>query len=112
MDLMQIYNTLSATICEALAKNGEQVICQPEIKDMRSIKKESLKLVTLWITNSKDNRMLKEEYAPILLKAILPDYLNSPPQVREPEVIECCKAILIKLESDGQDYIIEIFQAV
>lgn len=111
LDLMQIYTVMSEAICDSI-RNNPQNISQPEIKEMRSIKKESLRLITLWITKSTDNRLLKEDYSPSLLQNILPDYLNSPVEVREPEVIDCCKAILTKLGMDGQDYVLEIFKSV
>ena len=111
LDLMQIYTVMSEAICDSI-RNNPQNISQPEIKEMRSIKKESLRLITLWITKSTDNRLLKEDYSPSLLQNILPDYLNSPVEVREPEVIDCCRAILTKLGMDGQDYVLEIFKSV
>ena len=108
---MQIYGVMSQAICESI-RNNPQNISQPEIKEMRSIKKESLKLITLWITKSNDNQMLKNDYSPALLQNILPDYLNCPVEVREPEVIDCCRAILTKLGMDGQNYVLEIFKSV
>lgn len=45
---------MSGNIVAAIAINGESVTKQPLIKSMRGIKKETLKLISDWISKSND----------------------------------------------------------
>lgn len=49
---------MSANITDAIATNGDSVTKQPLIKNMRVIKKETLRLIADWISRSNDNAMV------------------------------------------------------
>jgi len=49
---------MSANITDAIATNGDSVTKQPLIKNMRVIKKETLRLISDWISRSNDNAMV------------------------------------------------------
>ncbi len=50
---------MSGNIIAAIAINGESVTKQPLIKSMRGIKKETLKLISDWISKSSDPDLVR-----------------------------------------------------
>ena len=65
---------------------------------MRVVKKETLTLISCWVSKSLDSTMVKEHFLPPLLHTILADYNCNVPQAREPEVLSCVTTIVDKLE--------------
>lgn len=90
---------MSENITSAVALNGEQVTKQPLIKAMRVVKKETLKLISAWISRSNDHVMVLENFIPPFLDAVLLDYQRTAvPSAREPEVLSAIASIVNKLE--------------
>lgn len=91
---------MSENITAAITLNGEQVTKQPLIKSMRVVKKETLKLISDWISRSNDHSMVLDNFIPHLLDAVLLDYQRTAiPSAREPEVLSAMATIVNKLES-------------
>ena len=78
---------------------GELVTKQPLIASMRTVKKETLKLISCWVSKSQDPGMVREHFLPPLLDAILGDYQRNVPGAREPEVLSTVTAIVERLEA-------------
>lgn len=90
---------MSDNITVAIATNGESVTKQPIIKGIRVVKKETLKLITGWISRSNNPQMVLDNFIPPLLDALLLDYqMCSVASAREPEVLGAIAAIVNKLE--------------
>jgi len=49
---------MSENISAAIAVNGEMVMKQPLIKNMRVVKKETLKLISDWVSRTSDHQMV------------------------------------------------------
>lgn len=49
---------MSENISTAIANNGESVMKQPLIKSMRVVKKETLKLISDWVSRTSDHQMV------------------------------------------------------
>lgn len=58
LDMLNVYKVMSGNIIAAIAINGESVTKQPLIKSMRGIKKETLKLISDWISKSNDPELV------------------------------------------------------
>lgn len=56
--MLNVYKVMSSNIISAIALNGEAVMKQPLIKSMRVVKKETLKLISDWISLSADHAMV------------------------------------------------------
>jgi exportin-1 len=56
--MLNVYKVMSENIISAIALNGEQVTKQPLIKSMRVVKKETLKLISDWVSRSNDPQMV------------------------------------------------------
>ena len=112
LDMLNVYKVLSSNISEAIAQHGEICAKQPLIKLMRVVKKESLNLISSWISKSSDPDMVVENFIPPLLDAILLDYQKNIPEAREAEVLSAMATIVNKLESSITKEVPKIFDAV
>ncbi|KRT80563.1 hypothetical protein AMK59_8089 [Oryctes borbonicus] len=113
LDMLNVYKVMSENITQAIALNGEPVTKQPLIKSMRVVKKETLKLISDWISRSNDHAMVLENFIPPLLDAVLLDYQRTAvPSAREPEVLSAMATIVNKLESHITSEVPKIFDAV
>jgi exportin-1 len=112
LDMLNVYKVMSENVSSAIAANGENVTKQPLIKSMRTVKKETLKLISVWVSRSNDNQVVAENFVPPLLDAVLIDYQRNVPTAREPEVLSTMATIVNKLEGHITKDIPQIFDAV
>lgn len=96
--MLNVYKVMSENISSAIATNGESVTKQPLIRSMRTVKKETLKLISGWVSRSNDPSMVAENFVPPLLEAVLLDYQRNVPAAREPEVLSTMATIVNRLE--------------
>eukprot|EP00064_Thunnus_orientalis_P021475 superscaffoldBa00006527_g21640 len=57
LDMLNVYKCLSENISSAVQTNGEMVTKQPLIRSMRTVKRETLKLISGWVSRSNDPQM-------------------------------------------------------
>lgn len=112
LDMLNVYKVMSSNISEAIAQHGEVCAKQPLIKLMRVVKKESLNLISSWISKSSDPDMVVENFIPPLLDAVLLDYQKNIPEAREAEVLSAMATIINKLEQSITKEVPKIFDAV
>ncbi|XP_055956822.1 exportin-1 [Patella vulgata] len=112
LDMLNVYKVMSENISSAIATNGESVTKQPLIRSMRTVKKETLKLISGWVSRSADHQMVAENFIPPLLDAVLLDYQRNVPAAREPEVLSTMATIVDRLENHITKDIPQIFDAV
>jgi exportin-1 len=112
LDMLNVYKVMSSNISEAIAQHGEICAKQPLIKLMRVVKKESLNLISSWISKSTDSEMVVENFIPPLLDAVLLDYQKNIPEAREAEVLSAMATIVNKLEQSITKEVPKIFDAV
>lgn len=113
LDMLNVYKVMSENISAAIALNGESVTKQPLIRSMRTVKRETLKLISGWVQRSTEPQMVLENFIPPLLDAVLLDYQRcSVPSAREPEVLSTMATIVNRLESHITSEIPKIFDAV
>ena len=112
LDMVNVYKVLSENISSAVAQHGESVTKQPLIKAMRGVKKETLNLISCWVSKSNDPKLVKDNFIPPLLSTVLDDYSKNVPQSREPEVLNTLATIVNKLEMHIVDDVPLMFDAV
>ncbi|KAI1284958.1 Exportin-1 [Halotydeus destructor] len=113
LDMLNVYKAMSENITAAIAMNGEGVTKQPLIRTMRTVKKETLKLISGWISRSTEPKLVLENFIPPLLDAVLLDYQRcTVPSAREPEVLSAMATIVGRLENYITPEIPKIFDAV
>ena len=72
---------MSENIRSAISLHGENVTKQLLIRSMRTVKKETLKLISGWVNRSTDPTLVVTNFIPHLLEAVLTDYQRNIPQV-------------------------------
>ncbi|XP_048456937.1 exportin-1-like [Rhincodon typus] len=112
LDMLNVYKCLSENISAAIQTNGDMVTKQPLIRSMRTVKRETLKLISGWVSRSNDPQMVGENFVPPLLDAVLIDYQRNVPAAREPEVLSTMATIVNKLGGHITSEIPQIFDAV
>ena len=112
LDMLNVYKVMSENVSSAIATNGENVTKQPLIKSMRTVKRETLKLISGWVSRSNDPQIVSENFVPPLLDAVLLDYQRNVPAAREPEVLSTMATFVNKLEGHITTSIPQIFDAV
>lgn len=98
LDMLNVYRCLSENISVAIAENGEIVTKQPLIRAMRTVKTETLRLISTWVSKSNDAKLVCDNFIPPLLDAVLGDYQRNVPNAREPEVLSTMATFVNKLE--------------
>lgn len=112
LDMLNVYKVMSENVSSAVAANGDSVTKQPLMKSMRTVKKETLKLISSWVSRSCDPQIVLDNFVPPLLDAILLDYQRNVPVAREPEVLSTMEVIVNKLEGHITKDVPLIFDAV
>jgi len=59
LDMLNVYKVMSENVSSAVASNGENVTKQPLMKSMRTVKKETLKLISSWVSRSCDPQIVR-----------------------------------------------------
>jgi hypothetical protein len=69
----------------------------PEVRGLRTIKKEILKLINTYVEKADDLEMVHRQMVPQLLEAVLLDYKRNVPDAREAEVLNVMTTLINKL---------------
>ena len=96
-DMLNMYRASSQLISDAVAKEGNVATKTPKVRGLRTIKKEILKLVDIYVQKADDIQMVNDSMVPPLLDAILLDYQRNVPDARDAEVLNVVTTIIHKL---------------
>jgi exportin-1 len=117
-DMLAIYRLISVSITNMVNQQGQDVLKQPLVKQMRAVKREILTLLSTWIARTEfvDNGrgpgrsssetqrkaaeiqdVLSHIIIPPLFDSILQDYASSVPDAREPKVLSLLSIIVFSL---------------
>lgn len=77
--------------------NSNIVTKTPKIRGLRTIKREILKLVEMYIKKAEDLDAIAENLIPHLLDAVLGDYSRNVPAARDAEVLNVMTTIMNRL---------------
>ena len=69
----------------------------PKVRGLRTIKKEILKLIDIYVQKADDLEMVNSNIVPPLLDAVLVDYHRNHPDARDAEVLNVMTTIITKL---------------
>ncbi|KAG8925963.1 Karyopherin transporter [Tulasnella sp. 419] len=99
MDMLGLYKEVSNIINQAVATQGVIATKTPKVRSMRTIKKEILKLVEIYIKKAEDLEAANTNLIPPLLEAVLGDYNRNVPAARDAEVLNVMATITTRLGS-------------
>ena len=69
----------------------------PKVRGLRTIKKEILKLIQIYVEKADDLEAVNANMVPPLLDAVLVDYNRNVPDARDAEVLDVMTTIISKL---------------
>jgi exportin-1 len=104
LDMLTCYKTYSTRISETVAAQGAIATRMDVIRKMRTVKKEILKLLSVFIEKSGGEECPPQQIAsgflPPVLDPILNDYKSNVPQARDSEVLMLFTVVVEKLRMD------------
>ncbi|KAJ0279761.1 hypothetical protein COL922a_004033 [Colletotrichum nupharicola] len=112
LDMLQMYRATSELISEAVQKQGEIATKMPNVRGLRTIKKEILKLVETYVEKAEDLQSVRQQMVPPLLESVLVDYNRNVPGARDAEVLKAMSAIITKLSALMEDQVPNIMENV
>lgn len=112
LDMLSMYRATSQMISEAVQRDGDIATKMPNVRGLRTIKKEILKLLETYIERADDLEMVRTSLVPALLEAILVDYNRNVPNARDAEVLRLLSIIIGKLGSLMEDQVPNIMENV
>lgn len=98
-DLLRLYAAVSDLITQSVAAQGEIATKTPRVRGLRTIKKEILHLVEVYISsiNESDSEVILNDVIPPLFETILGDYARSIDQARDAAVTSVIATIVDKI---------------
>ncbi|KAG6831297.1 Exportin-1 [Tricholoma furcatifolium] len=97
LDMLGLYKAVSGIISETIAKEGLIATKTPKVRQLRTVKKEILKLMETYIKRAEDLESVNANFMPPLLDAMLGDYNSNVPAAREAEVLNVVSTIMTRL---------------
>ena len=102
LDMLNLYATYSAQVATAVATQGQYATRMSNVRAMRGIKKEVLRLLTAFIEKSGEPEStpayVAQQIMPPMLEPVLTDYRSAAPEARDAEVLTLFAAAVEKLE--------------
>lgn len=111
-NMLQLYRAVSSMISAQVAKDGLIATKTPKVRGLRTIKKEVLKLVEIYIAQAKDLNVVVNVLVEPLMDAVLQDYLHNVPDARDAEVLNCMTTLVHKAGHMIVDQVVWILQSV
>lgn len=96
IDMLLLYRAVSGMISQAVAADPVVAPKTPKVRLLRTIKKEILKLVELFISQADNLQEVVDNIVPGVLEAVLVDYQLNVPDARDAEVLACLTTIVDK----------------
>ncbi|GAM19592.1 hypothetical protein SAMD00019534_027670, partial [Acytostelium subglobosum LB1] len=107
LDLLNVYRTYS----DFISKNPDQIRSSLSL-GMKAVKKETLKLLEIFIEKSDDKMMVYKNFIPPMLEAVLGDYKTNIPEARDPEVLSLMSVVVTSLKQFIPPDVPKILEAV
>ncbi len=84
----------------------------PKVRGLRTIKKEILKLIEVFVEKAEDLQPVRSQMVPPLLDSVLVDYNRNVPRARDAEVLKAMAVIITKLSGLMEDQVPIIMENV
>ncbi|CAI4493106.1 CQS_1a_G0021050.mRNA.1.CDS.1 [Saccharomyces cerevisiae] len=111
-NMLQLYRAVSSMISAQVAAEGLIATKTPKVRGLRTIKKEILKLVEIYISKARNLDDVVKVLVEPLLNAVLEDYMNNVPDARDAEVLNCMTTVVEKVGHMIPQGVILILQSV
>ncbi|KAJ7564270.1 hypothetical protein O6H91_02G010300 [Diphasiastrum complanatum] len=112
LDMLNVYRMYSELISTSIAEGGPFASRTSYVKLLRSVKRETLKLVETFVDKSEDQELIAKQFVPAMMDPILGDYARNVSDARESEVLSLFATIINRLKSTMIEDVPRIFEAV
>ncbi|KAG0245961.1 CRM1 C terminal-domain-containing protein [Mortierella sp. GBAus27b] len=112
MDLLAVYKAISQLISESVVNQGPVALRTPRVRQMRTVKKEVLRLIETYVNKAEDMTEVLQNIIPGVLDAVLGDYNRNVEPAREPEVLSVMSTIVTRLGGLLNDQVPIILESV
>jgi exportin-1 len=110
--VVSVYLFCSSLSLSLSLSKGPTATQTAAIRAMRSVKKETLLLVEMFVEKSTERELIGKNFMPPLLEGVLGDYKSSIPAARDPEVLSLLASIINRLRDMMTSYVPTILEAV
>lgn len=112
LDMLNVYRMYSELISNTIAGGGPFASKTSFVKLLRSVKRETLKLIETFLDKAEDQPHIGTQFVPPMMDPVLGDYARNVPDARESEVLSLFATIINKYKVAMIDDVPRIFEAV
>ncbi|XP_027913552.1 protein EXPORTIN 1A-like isoform X2 [Vigna unguiculata] len=112
LDMLNVYRMYSELISKSIAEGGPFASRTSYVKLLRSVKRETLKLVDTFLDKAEDQPQIAKHFVPPMMDPVLGDYARNVPDARESEVLSLFATIVNKYKAAMVEDVPRIFEAV
>ncbi|GAA0141843.1 transporter [Lithospermum erythrorhizon] len=112
INMLNVYKMYSEIISTSIAQGGPFASRTSLVKLLRSVKRETLKLIETFLDKAEDEPQIGKQFVPPMMDSVLGDYTRNVPDARESEVLSLFATIINKYRGAMIDDVPRIFVAV
>ncbi|KAL1550627.1 Exportin-1 [Salvia divinorum] len=119
LDMLNVYRMYSELISTSIAQGGPYASRTSIVKLLRSVKRETLKLIETFLEKAEtftdkaeDQQHIGKQFLPPMMDHVLGDYARNLPDARESEVLSLFATIINKYKGTMIENVPRIFEAV
>lgn len=112
LDMLNVYRMYSELISSSITDGGPYASKSSFVKLLRSVKRETLKLVDTFLEKAENQPQIGTQFVPPMMDPVLGDYARNVPDARESEVLSLFATIINKYKSAMIEDVPRIFEAV
>lgn len=112
VDMMLLYTAVLKMISDAVAKDGQIATKHVRVRALRTIKKEILHMVEVYVAEASNKEEVVRNLVPPLFGAILADYKENVPDARDLEVLVCLTAVVLRVGELIPDGVLQVIENV
>ncbi|PON41471.1 Coatomer beta subunit [Parasponia andersonii] len=94
LDMLNVYRMYSELISSSIAEGGPYASKTSYVKLLRSVKRETLKLIETFLDKAEDQPQIGKQFVPPMMDPVLGDYHRNLPDARESEVLSLYKGAM------------------
>ncbi|KAE9612844.1 putative CRM1 domain-containing protein [Lupinus albus] len=112
LDMLNVYRMYSELISKSITEGGPFASRTSFVKLLRSVKRETLKLIETFLDKAEDQPQIGKQFVPPMFDPVLGDYARNVTDARESEVLSLFATIVNKYKSTMVEDVPRIFEAV
>ncbi|KAL7108096.1 hypothetical protein ACP275_06G093800 [Erythranthe tilingii] len=112
LDMLNVYRMYSELISTSIAQGGPYASRTSIVKLLRSVKRETLKLIETFLDKAEGQPHIGKQFVPPMMDPVLGDYARNLPDARESEVLSLFATIINKYKGSMIEDVPRIFEAV